>query len=214
MRQVSPAMRVPMTFPYLAIPVGATLMLVKSLALILLPEDAILAKKTRRTYHDGHGRRFVLLLVAGVPIVFALGLAGAVGIWALDLDLITVPTRLFTGMDNFVLLAAPFYILAGEIMNRGGITSQADPSGRPGHARCARRHGLCQCLLFRVSSPASPGRRSPTRRRSARCSSRGCREEGYDKNYAAAVTIASSIIGPIIPPSVIMIIYAAVTRCR
>lgn len=67
---------------------------------------------------------FVAMLVLGVPIVFALGIAGAVGLWALDLDLISVPTRLFTGMDNFVLLAAPFYIFAGEIMNRGGITSR------------------------------------------------------------------------------------------
>ena len=67
---------------------------------------------------------FVVTLAIGVPIVFALGIAGAVGLYALDLDLITVPTRLFTGMDNFVLLAAPFYILAGEIMNRGGITER------------------------------------------------------------------------------------------
>ena len=60
---------------------------------------------------------FVVLLLVGVPVAISLAVSGAVGLWMLDIDLITVPTRLFTGMDNFILLAAPFYILAGEIMN-------------------------------------------------------------------------------------------------
>lgn len=154
---------------------------------------------------------FVVLLLVGVPIVFALGLAGAVGIWVLDLDLITVPTRLFTGMDNFVLLAAPFYILAGEIMNRGGITSRLIrlagliTRGAPGGTAYAN---VSSSVLFAGISGAAVADTAAL----GQVFIKGMPEEGYDKNYAAAVTIASSIIGPIIPPSVIMIIYAAVTR--
>ena len=154
---------------------------------------------------------FVVLLVVGVPIVFALGISGAVGLWALDLDLITVPTRLFTGMDNFVLLAAPFYVLAGEIMNRGGITSRLIglaglvTRGVPGGTAYAN---VSSSVLFAGISGAAVADAAAL----GQVFIKGMPEEGYDKHYAAAVTMAASIIGPIIPPSVIMIIYAAVTR--
>ncbi len=154
---------------------------------------------------------FVLMLVLGVPIVFALGISGAFGLWALDLNLITVPTRLFTGMDNFVLLAAPFYILAGEIMNRGGITTRLIrlagliTRGVPGATAYAN---VSSSVLFAGISGAAVADTAAL----GQIFIKGMPEEGYSKHYAAAVTIASSIIGPIIPPSVIMIIYAAVTR--
>ena len=154
---------------------------------------------------------FVAMLVLGVPIVFALGIAGAVGLWVLDLNLISVPTRLFTGMDNFVLLAAPFYIFAGEIMNRGGITSRLirlaglATRGVPGGTAYAN---VSSSVLFAGISGAAVADTAAL----GQVFIKGMPEEGYDKHYAAAVTIASSIIGPIIPPSVIMIIYAAVTR--
>jgi tripartite ATP-independent transporter DctM subunit len=154
---------------------------------------------------------FIAMLILGVPIVFALGIAGAVGLWALDLDLISVPTRLFTGMDNFVLLAAPFYIFAGEIMNRGGITSRLIrlaglvTRGVPGGTAYAN---VSSSVLFAGISGAAVADTAAL----GQVFIKGMPEEGYDKHYAAAVTIASSIIGPIIPPSVIMIIYAAVTR--
>jgi TRAP-type transport system large permease protein len=154
---------------------------------------------------------FALMLVIGVPIAFSLGIAGAVGLWALDLALISVPTRLFTGMDNFVLLAAPFYILAGEIMNRGGITSRLirlaglitrGVSGGTAYANVSSSLFFAGISGAAVADTAALGK----------VFIKGMADEGYDKNYAAAVTIASSIIGPIIPPSVIMIIYAGVTR--
>ncbi len=154
---------------------------------------------------------FIVTLAIGVPIVFSLGIAGAIGLWALDLDLITVPTRLFTGMDNFVLLAAPFYILAGEIMNRGGITMRLIrlagliTRGVPGGTAYAN---VSSSVLFAGISGAAVADTAAL----GQVFIKGMPKEGYDKNYAAAVTIASSVIGPIIPPSVIMIIYAAVTR--
>ena len=154
---------------------------------------------------------FVVMLVLGVPIVFSLGIAGAVGLWALDLSLITVPTRLFTGMDNFVLLAAPFYIFAGEIMNRGGMTERlirlAGMLTRGVSGGTAYANVLSSVLFAGISGAAVADTAAL-----GQVFIKGMPEEGYNKNYAAAVTIASSIIGPIVPPSVIMIIYAAVTR--
>jgi TRAP-type mannitol/chloroaromatic compound transport system permease large subunit len=64
------------------------------------------------------------LLLVGVPIAFALGLAGTAGLLVNGFNLVGVPGRMFTGIDSFILLAAPFYILAGELMNRGGITDR------------------------------------------------------------------------------------------
>lgn len=154
---------------------------------------------------------FAATLAIGVPIVFALCIAGAVGLWAIDVNMITVPMRLFTGMDNFVLLAAPFYILAGELMNRGGITMRLIrlaglvTRGVPGGTAYAN---VFSSVLFAGISGAAVADTAAL----GQIFMKGMPEEGYEKNYAGAVTIASSIIGPIIPPSVIMIIYAAVTQ--
>jgi tripartite ATP-independent transporter DctM subunit len=114
-------------------------------------------------------------------------------------------------MDNFVLLAAPFYVFAGEIMNRGGITKRLIrlaglvTRGVPGGTAYAN---VSSSVLFAGISGAAVADTAAL----GQVFIKGMPEEGYDKNYAAAVTIASSVIGPIIPPSVIMIIYAAVTR--
>ncbi len=154
---------------------------------------------------------FAVTLAIGVPIVFALCIAGAAGLWALDLNMITVPLRLFTGMDNFVLLAAPFYILAGELMNRGGITIRLIrlaglvTRGVPGGTAYAN---VVSSVLFAGISGAAVADAAAL----GQVFIKGMPAEGYDKKYAAAVTVSSSIIGPIIPPSVIMIIYAAVTQ--
>ena len=67
---------------------------------------------------------FLALLLIGVPIAFALGLAGTVGILDRGLALVSVPSRMFTGIDSFILLSAPFYILAGELMNTSGVTNR------------------------------------------------------------------------------------------
>src|SRR5690606_120022 len=69
-----------------------------------------------------HAIAFAVLLLIGVPIAFALGLAGAIGMWAMNLNLITVPTRMVTGIDSVVLPGAPFYTLAGDLMHRGVLT--------------------------------------------------------------------------------------------
>jgi TRAP-type transport system large permease protein len=72
----------------------------------------------------------LVLLFVGVPVAFALGLAGMLGVWLAGIPMSVVATRLFTGVDSFVFLAVPFYILAAEIMGQGGITPASSPSAR------------------------------------------------------------------------------------
>lgn len=154
---------------------------------------------------------FAVLLVVGVPIAFALGLAGMVGILVKDLALVTVPTRMFTGIDSFILLSAPFYILAGEVMNRGGVTerlirfAQLVTRGLAGGTAYANT--VASVIFAGISGTAIADTAAL-----GQVFIKGMPKEGYTKEFAAAVTAAGSLIGPIIPPSVIMIIFAAVSR--
>ncbi|MEO6626378.1 MAG: TRAP transporter large permease subunit, partial [Burkholderiaceae bacterium] len=65
-----------------------------------------------------------LLLVIGLPISYSFVLAGSFALWYTGEQQLNVISRLFNGVDTFVLMAAPFYILAGELMNRGGISER------------------------------------------------------------------------------------------
>ena len=154
---------------------------------------------------------FAVLILIGVPIAFALGLAGAVGMLAMNLNLVTVPTRMFTGIDSFVLLAAPFYILAGDLMNRGGITDRLIRLAQIIIGRI--RGGTAYAnILASVFFAGISGTAIADTAALGQIFIKGMPKEGYTKEFAAAVTVASSIIGPIIPPSVIMVIFAAVSQ--
>lgn len=154
---------------------------------------------------------FIALLVIGVPIAFALGLAGTAGILDRGFALVSVPSRMFTGIDSFILLSAPFYILAGEIMNRGGVTerlirfSQLVTRGLRGGTAYA--NNLASIVFAGISGTAIADTAAL-----GQVFIKGMPKEGYTREFAAAVTVAGSMIGPIIPPSVIMIIFAAVSR--
>jgi tripartite ATP-independent transporter DctM subunit len=154
---------------------------------------------------------FAVLILIGVPIAFALGLAGVVGMLAMNLNLITVPTRMFTGIDSFVLLAAPFYILAGDLMNRGGITDRLIRLAQIMIGRI--RGGTAYAnVLASVFFAGISGTAIADTAALGQIFIKGMPREGYTKEFAAAVTVASSVIGPIIPPSVIMVIFAAVSQ--
>src|SRR5690606_25267261 len=154
---------------------------------------------------------FLALLTLGLPIAFALGLAGASGILDRGLAMVTVPSRMFTGIDSFILLSAPFYILAGELMNRGGVTdrlirfSQIVTRGLRGGTAYANT--VASVVFAGISGTAIADTAAL-----GQVFIKGMAKEGYSKEFAAAVTVAGSVIGPIIPPSVIMVIYAAVSR--
>lgn len=154
---------------------------------------------------------FLALLGIGVPIAFALGLAGTVGMLDQGLSLVSVPSRMFTGIDSFILLSAPFYILAGELMNRGGVTERlirfAQLITRGLRGGTAYANTVASIIFAGISGTAIADTAAL-----GQVFIKGMPKEGYTKEFAAAVTVAGSMIGPIIPPSVIMIIFAAVSR--
>ena len=149
------------------------------------------------------------LLFIGVPVAFALGLAGLVGVWIADIPFSIVATRIFAGVDSFVFLAVPFYILAAEIMSQGGITTRLIRIAA--HATKWLRGGTAfanigASVLFAGISGSAVADSAAL----GRVFIEEMPKEGYTKPYAAAVTVASSIIGPIIPPSGLAIILGAV----
>ena len=150
------------------------------------------------------------LVLGGVPIAMALGLGGTLGVWLAGIPLQVIITRFFSGVDSFIFLAMPFYILAAEIMNRSGITTRLIHlssifTGRlPGGTAYTN---VGTSVLFAGVSGSAVADASAL----GRFFMSVMPKEGYTKEYSAAVTAASSIIGPIIPPSGLAIIMAAVT---
>lgn len=153
---------------------------------------------------------FVSLMALGVPVAWSLGLSGFVTL------LVTVPTvpaattvaqRMGTGLDSFSLLAIPFFVLAGEIMNRGGIASRLIDLAK---AITGRLPGglLYVNVIAAMLFGAIAG--SAVAAASAIGGILGPRmeKEGYPKELGAAVNITSSTTGLIIPPSNILIVYS------
>jgi TRAP-type transport system large permease protein len=151
----------------------------------------------------------LVLLIAGLPIAWSFGLAAILGLLTEQLSLLNVASKLFAGVDSFVLLAAPFYIVAGELMNRGGISDRLIKLSillvgkvRGGTAYAA----IVSAVLFAGISGTAVADIAAL----GQIFINSMPKEGYTKAFAAALVTAGSIIGPIIPPSVIMVLYAAV----
>jgi tripartite ATP-independent transporter DctM subunit len=152
---------------------------------------------------------FILLLTAGTPVVFALLIGPGVSLM-LDGNQVffsALLTRLYAGMNSFPLMAVPFFILAGELMNQGGITQAIVRFSQTliGHYR----GGLAQVnILSSVLFAGLSGSAVADTSALGKMLIPAMEQNGYSRRFAAAVTAASSVIGPIIPPSGIMILYA------
>lgn len=155
---------------------------------------------------------FAALVAIELPIAFALALA-AVGYLALEaqLPLNIVVQRMASGLDSFPLLAIPLFILAGNIMNRAGLAARifAFALSILGHVRGSLAHvNVGASLVFAGMSGVAQADAAGL----GTVEIRAMRKAGFDPAFAAAVTASSSIIGPIIPPSVIMVIYAVIAQ--
>ncbi|MDD4754755.1 MAG: TRAP transporter large permease [Prolixibacteraceae bacterium] len=153
---------------------------------------------------------FILLLVIGVPIAFSIGISGILTM-LVSIDFVpaltTFSQRMATGLDSFALLAIPFFILAGNIMNSGGIAirlidfARVLVGGIPGGV--AMVNVLANMLFGAISGSAA-----------ASASAIGSimqpemKKEGYPENFSAAVNITSATTGLSIPPSNILIVYS------
>ena len=150
----------------------------------------------------------VVLLAIGTPVGFALAgatlFAVAVGS---QYPLVVVLKEMFSGIDSFALLAVPFFILAAELMSGGSLTEVLlrFASQFVGHRRGGLGHAnvLSLTLFSGISGSALADAAGP-----GAMLIRMMDKAGYARSYAAALTASTAIIGPIIPPSIIMIIYA------
>jgi TRAP-type C4-dicarboxylate transport system permease large subunit len=154
---------------------------------------------------------FLVLLILGLPVFFALLLAPGSLLLLSDAqrDLVLLYRNLYNGMDSFPLMALPFFMLAGEIMNRGGITTRLVEFSQAfmGHLRGGLAHvNILSSILFAGLSGSAVADTSALGSTLIPAMERN----GYSRRFAAAITAASSVIGPVIPPSGIMIIYAYV----
>lgn len=154
---------------------------------------------------------FILLLAFGTPVVFALLLGPGLSL-VVDGEtryFAALLARFYNGIDSFPLLAVPFFILAGELMNAGGITQSIVRFSQSlvGHVR----GGLAQVnvlssMLFAGISGSAVADASAIGKMLIPAMER----QGYSRPFAAAVTAAAAVIGPVIPPSGIMVLYGFV----
>ncbi len=149
----------------------------------------------------------VVLLTLGVPVAFSLGGAALAAMVAGHLPVIALPKYMFSGIDVFALMAVPFFILTAELMTGGSLSEVLlrFASQFVGRFRGGLGHTNILTLTFfsgisgsALADAAGPGA----------IMIRMMKKDGYHAEYAAALTAAVSILGPIIPPSISMIIYA------
>ena len=152
---------------------------------------------------------FALLLAAGFPIAFSIIVSSAAFLWLEDYPLLTVAQRMVTGMESFTLIAIPLFILAGELMNVGKITEKIFDFARdlvgwiPGGLAHAN---IIASLIFAGMSGSAIADAGGL----GTVEMDAMRKNGYDDGFSAAVTAASSTIGPIFPPSIPFVIYGGI----
>lgn len=153
---------------------------------------------------------FIAGLAIGIPVAITLGLASMAYLVVAGIPLVVMPQKMYAGMDVFVLLCIPGFILAGNLMNSGGITERIIrfANALVGWARGGLGlTNVAGSMLFggisgtAVADAASLGGMMIP----------GMKKAGYPADFSAAVTAASSTVGPIIPPSVPMIIVGALS---
>lgn len=154
---------------------------------------------------------FLLFLMIGLPVFFGLLAAPGILLWmsGQEKDITLLYRNVYNGMDSFPLMAIPFFMLAGEMMNKGGITERLVEFSQAlmGHLRGGLAHvNILSSMLFAGLSGSAVADTSAL----GSMLIPAMEKQGYTRRFAAAVTAASSVIGPIIPPSGIMIIYAYV----
>ncbi|EGA90903.1 TRAP-type transport system permease large protein [Planococcus donghaensis MPA1U2] len=148
---------------------------------------------------------FIALIFLGVPVAFSLGLASFIYLMMAGIPLNIIPQRMFGGLNSFVLLCIPGFILAGNLMNAGGITQRiikfandlfGHIRGGLGLANVGASMGFAGISGTALADTASIGSILIP----------AMKKEGYGSGFSAAVTASSSTVGPIIPPSLPMII--------
>jgi len=152
----------------------------------------------------------ILVILVGTALAYVIGSASVLSFIAVGRDsfLAILPQRMFSQLDVFAFLAMPLFILTGELMNRGGVAKALIDFSMALVGRL--KGGLAHVnILASVFFAGVSGSATADAAALSNTLVPAMKDRGYSLNYAAAVTAASSIIGPIIPPSVILIFYGA-----
>lgn len=154
---------------------------------------------------------FLILLFTRVPIAYSLGISAVIYLLLEGIPFNIVAEKMYAGMDSFTMVCIPSFILAGNLMNTGGITKRivAFCNVFVGHIRGALAYIniLASVLFAGISGTAL-----------ADVASLGSmlipamKDEGYDADFSVAITASTSVVGPIIPPSVPMVIAGTLTN--
>ncbi|MBN6886788.1 tripartite ATP-independent transporter DctM subunit [Cytobacillus horneckiae] len=155
---------------------------------------------------------FTLLLLLGIPISIVLGMITVLYFVLIGDPVLleSTPQRLYSGLENFGLLAIPLFMLAGEIMNEGGITSRLVRFSRVliGHVRGGLAYVTVISNMFLASILGSANAQAAMM---SKVMVPEMEKEGYSREFSSALTLGSSVIAPIIPPSMIFIIYGTLS---
>lgn len=156
---------------------------------------------------------FVLLLLIGAPIAFVLAMTGITHLAFMSPDYFSViPQRMFAGINITSLTCIPFFIIAGELMNGGGVTRKLLDFVKQ-IVGCIRG-GLAYCTIF-TAALLSAILGSSNAVASILCNTMipDMEESGYEKSFSGGLIAASGMLGPIIPPSTTFIYYSVLTGC-
>jgi C4-dicarboxylate transporter DctM subunit len=153
---------------------------------------------------------FALTLILGFPIAFCLGITSLVVLVAMDVPLHLIAQRIFTGIDSFPLMAVPFFVLAGDIMNVGGTTTRLISFANVlvGKVRGGLAHTTVVSAMF-LSGISGSAVADASALGSVLIP--GMVKQGYGKGFASALVAAAAVMGPIIPPSIFMVIMGVTT---
>ncbi|MFC0560643.1 TRAP transporter large permease [Halalkalibacter alkalisediminis] len=152
-----------------------------------------------------------ILFFLGIPIAYSLGFISIVGVYLTDPEmLMNIPRRIFRGIDNFSLVAVPLFILAGELMTKGGISTRLIRFAQTlvGHLPAGLAMVVVVASMFFsavsgtaiAAAAAIGGMMIPA-----------MKKEGYDSRFSSSLVATSGTIGPIIPPSITLVLFGVMT---
>ncbi len=151
---------------------------------------------------------FMLLLFLKVPVAFSMGIASLVYIVVAspDVPLTLISQRMVAGSTGFVIIAVPFFILAAEIMNAGSVTDRLFNFASVIVGRTRGGHAQANVMASMVFAGISGSALADAAGLGV-IEIKAMKDKGYSSEFSAAVSAASSIIGPIIPPSTALIFF-------
>jgi tripartite ATP-independent transporter DctM subunit len=149
---------------------------------------------------------FMLIALMGLPIAFAMGLSAIVAIWLSGIDISIIPQRMMYSVNSFPLMAIPFFMLSGELMIKAGIIERLISFANALVGRV--RGGLAHVTMLSGAGLATVSGTAVSDASALSALLVPSLSKIYDKGFATAIVAAAANLGPIIPPSAAMIVYA------